>query len=204
MQNLLNSNLVAIQESGSWVSVGYISSTHQQIDIYLRDLWGKILYPEVRKPFREERAWSPDTIYKIIQAIVQNQEKSPVLASVNKLSEKAKGILGANGLKRFETFKKYRWGWDGGNAIPLSNCSTAVMEYFINRFLKFMKQPSLFLTTNGNFQLGWENSRGQKVELEFFSDKIEFFIEALDEEGEINLVESGISRLISKLRENEY
>ncbi len=44
---------------------------------------------------------------------------------------------------------------------------------------------------------------GQKVELEFFPDKIEFYIEASDEEGEIN-IDGEWNWLISKLRENEY
>ncbi|MFO0795013.1 MAG: hypothetical protein U0586_13260 [Candidatus Brocadiaceae bacterium] len=125
-----------------------------------------------------------------------------VIVNTDQLSKKTATILGKNGLERFEAFKKYSKGWDGGFGVPLSNRSIAVMEYFISQFSNFQSEPSLFLTPNGNLQLGWENSHGQVIEMEFYPDKIEYYMEACEIEGKVNLDKKSTDWLISLLYEN--
>lgn len=133
---------------------------------------------------------------------LKKTNKIPI-KNTDQLSPRTIKILGENGITRFEVFKKYSEGWDGGHALPLSHRSTAVMESFINQFFEFHKEPSLFLTPDGNLQLGWENSQGQSIELEFYPNKIEYYIERSSEEGQTSLEETNINWLISELRENE-
>lgn len=141
---------------------------------------------------------------QIIYPYFREPEKplETVFVNIDQLSKKTATILGKNGLERFETFKKYSKEWDGGYSLPLSNRSIAVMEYFINQFSEFNNEPSLFLTPNGNLQLGWENTHGQVIELEFYPDKIEYYIEALEIEGKVNLDKNSMDWLISILFEN--
>ena len=58
--------------------------------------------------------------------------------------------------------------------------------------------PSLFLTLKGNLSLGWEDKNGQSIEVEFYPDKAEYFIESLNEESAVKL--SNIFELTEKLR----
>lgn len=202
MQILLNSAVIPIQGWDTWIIpyVAYIPSNAQDYTEKLhKDIWEGFFYPKIRKSFT--KAWLEAWI-KEIRAI--QEETIPVLANVAKLSKKAMSVVGANGLKRFETFRNCEKGWDGKYSSALSNRSIAVMEYFINKFSDFKMEPSMFLTTNGNLQLGWENISGEKVELEFFPDKIEYYVEALEEEGEVYIYERNVNWLISILRENEY
>jgi len=149
---------------------------------------------------------STDTNYlvRIAYPFWRETEKplEPVFVNIDQLSEKTVTILGKNGLERFETFKKYSKGWDSGCGLPLSHRSVAVMEYFINQFSDFHSEPSLFLTPNGNLQLGWENTHGQVIELEFYPDKIEYYIEACEIEEKVNLDKKSMDWLISMLCEN--
>ena len=126
-----------------------------------------------------------------------------VLTNIEKLSQRVINIIGENGAKRFEVFKQYREGWDNGYGLPLSMRSTAVMESFLYKFSNFKTEPSLFLTRNGNLQLGWENKYGQIAELEFYPDKIEYYMEALDIEGQIGLDEQEIKKTVSMLQHND-
>jgi len=202
MQILLNNTVIPFQERETWI-IPYIPYIPSNAQVYTgkmyRDIWEGFFYPEVRKSFTE--AWL-EALIREIRAI--QEQGIPVLANVAKLSKKAISVLGTNGLRRFETFRNYEKGWDGKFSFPLSNRSIAVMEYFINQFFDFKKEPSLFLTGNGNLQLGWENLLGQKVELEFFPDKIEYYVEAVEEEGQVDINEGNVSWLISVLKENEY
>ena len=202
MQTLLNSAVISFQGWETW-SIPYIPYVPSNTQVYTgklhRDIWEGFFYPEKRKSFTEACL---ETWIKEIRPI--QKQTIPVLANVAKLSKKAISVLGTNGLRRFEIFRNYEKGWDGKFSFSLSNRSIAVMEYFINQFFDFKKEPSLFLTRNGNLQLGWENLFGQKVELEFFPGKIEFYVEAAEEEGQVDIYEGNVNWLISILKENEY
>ena len=126
---------------------------------------------------------------------------------VDELSEDIIKIIGENGLQRFEQFKKYSEGWDFGIGKPLSSHSVASFKLFCKRLSEPIPvdsinspqdEPSLFLTREGNLQLGWEDKEGNKIEIEFFPNKIEYYIEALDDEGEVDLTH--IYQLVDKLK----
>jgi hypothetical protein len=110
-----------------------------------------------------------------------------------------------NGLKRFQEFKKYQKGWDFGIGEPLSHQSVAIFDTFLNLFPYFFgKEPSIFLTRAGNLQLAWEDYENRDIEIEFYPNKIEYYIEIEDLEGEIEISKESIianlEQLIKKLK----
>lgn len=115
------------------------------------------------------------------------------------LSREAIVIIGENGKRRFDEFKKYPKGWYGGKGKKISDWSVSNFERFINN-LPELKQfrPSLFFTLEGNLSLGWKDKNGQSIEIEFYPDKIEYFIEMLDEESSIQI--TNIFELAEKIR----
>jgi hypothetical protein len=115
------------------------------------------------------------------------------------LSEDSKRILGEDGLRRFEEFKHYHLGWDSGHGKPLSSHSVSAFQSFLERWPELADcEPSLFLTHQGNLQLGWKDAHDHIVELEFFRDKIEFYLECLNEEGSVLL--DAQQQLVDKIR----
>jgi hypothetical protein len=109
-----------------------------------------------------------------------------VIKYTDDLSDKSKNILGENGVSRFYDFLLYDEGWDFGRGEPLSKYSIAILDIFLNLFEDLRKrEPSLFLTRSGNLQLSWEDDLEQIIEVEFFPNKIEYYIESNDEEGEM-------------------
>ena len=115
------------------------------------------------------------------------------------LSESSKRIIGENGLRRFEEFKRYHSGWDYGRGKPLSPRSVTVLNSFLEQLPELAaREPSLFLTHQGNLSLGWEDEHGNVVELEFFPNKVEYYIESLNEEGWVGL--EALRQLIDKVK----
>jgi hypothetical protein len=115
------------------------------------------------------------------------------------LGDASKIVIGEHGLRRYEEFRRYHSGWDFGRGAPLSQRSVAAFESFVSQLPDLVRwEPSLFLTHQGNLQLGWENSDGSAAELEFFPDKIEYYLESLSEEGSVDL--SSQQELIEKIR----
>lgn len=126
-------------------------------------------------------------------------ETNSLINSPNELGTNAIKIIGGNGLRRFEQFKEYDEGWEFGTGKPLSSDSIASFNLFCEQFSEpIPNEPSLFLTREGNLQLGWEDKEANKIEFEFFPDKIEYYIEALDDEGVVELKD--ISQLFDKLK----
>lgn|GEM_PF-6964302 len=117
---------------------------------------------------------------------------------VSELSENSKHIVGENGARRFEEFKQYRPGWDHGRGNPLSPRSITTLESFLRQLPELATlEPSLFLTHEGNLQLGWEDVQGNAIEIEFFPDKVEYYIESINEEGAVDL--EALHQLIAKV-----
>jgi hypothetical protein len=143
------------------------------------------------------------------QAISPHQdqwiEEQIEIKIIDEISDKSIDVIGINGLNRFQEFKRYLKGWDFGIGEPLSYQSVAIFDTFLNLspFL-FEKEPSIFLTRAGNLQLAWEDYDDRNIEVEFYPNKIEYFIEAKDVEGEIELNKENIiadlAKLISKLK----
>ena len=125
-----------------------------------------------------------------------NQRSFPrLIAGV--LSENSKRIISENGLRRFEEFKRYPHGWDYGHGKPLSYRSITSLDSFLRQLPAFItREPSLFLTHQGNLQLGWEDKHGNIVELEFFPDKVEYYLESLNDEGMVDL--KGLPQLVGR------
>ncbi len=115
------------------------------------------------------------------------------------LSREATAIIGENGKRRFEEFRTYPNGWYGGKGKKISKWSILNFERFVKEIpeLKLFR-PSLFLTLEGNLSLGWKDKNEQSIEIEFYPDKIEYFIETLDEEASIHL--ANIFWLTEKIR----
>ncbi len=115
------------------------------------------------------------------------------------LSREATAIIGENGKRRFEEFRTYPNGWYGGKGKKISKWSILNFERFVKEIpeLKLFR-PSLFLTLEGNLSLGWKDKNEQSIEIEFYPDKIEYFIETLDEEASIHL--ANIFGLTEKIR----
>ena len=106
------------------------------------------------------------------------------------LSREAIAIIGDNGKRRFDEFKKHSKGWYGGKGKKISEWSVLNFERFVKRIPELRQfQPSLFLTLEGNLELGWEDKNGQEIEIEFYPDKIEYFIESLNEEAVVALAD---------------
>ena len=115
------------------------------------------------------------------------------------LSKNAVTIIGENGWRRFESFAQYPDGWAGGEGKSLSVGSVDTLEMFLRQLPELAAyQPGLFLSHQGNLQLGWEDKSGAEVEIEFFPHKLEYFIESLQEEAEIS--RERMSDLIEKVR----
>ena len=114
------------------------------------------------------------------------------------LSREAIAVIGENGKRRFEEFRNYPNGWYGGKGKELSKWSVLNFERFVKRMSELRQfQPSLFFTLEGNLELGWEDRNGQAIEIEFYPDKIEYFIESLNEESSVALAD--IFRLTEKI-----
>lgn len=115
------------------------------------------------------------------------------------LGEASIGIIGEHGVHRYEEFKRYHSGWDYGRGKRLSPKSVTTLESFVEQLPELAAcGPSLFLTHEGNLQLGWEDGQGNVVEMEFFSDKIEYYIESLNEEGSVEL--EALHQLANKVK----
>lgn len=127
-----------------------------------------------------------------------NRPRRPRLIA-GALSNNSQRIIGENGVRRFEEFKRYAEGWDYGRGRPLSAHSVATLEAFLRQVPELAAQePSLFLTHDGNLQLGWEDAAGGAVELEFFPDRVEYYIESLQEEDSVGL--GDLRRLVDRIR----
>lgn len=128
----------------------------------------------------------------------QDEPKSVSFLDISKATEM---VLGLDGVARLNNFREYEAGWNFGDGAPISPRSLSAMEYFINQFFSFQIIPSIFMSNDGNLLLGWEDSTGKQIELEFFEDSIGYFIESLDEENEIALNRDEISLLVDKLHQ---
>jgi hypothetical protein len=120
-----------------------------------------------------------------------------VIMRVDHLGKATKEAIGEIGCARFDSFLTYEAGWNGGDAKPLSLESVAMIEVFVANFNNFATEPSLFLTQNGNLKLGWEDSTGGAIEVEFMPSAFKYYIERRDEEGSVKIAE--VNKLISKI-----
>lgn len=120
------------------------------------------------------------------------------LKPINDLSKKSIRILGEYGYSRFKEFlDDYKDGWNFGEGKALSEYSIALLDLFLNKVDSFPTEPSIFLTTEGYLQLIWEDKSGQEVMIDFSPTGFIYYIEDLDEEGEIQI--EAVETLIRKV-----
>ena len=98
-------------------------------------------------------------------------------------------VLGSHGVSRLDEFRHYCQGWDNGKGTALSPASEKRFTTFLRKFASELGKvrPSVFLTREGNLQLGWEDKSSKAVEVEFLPDHIEVFIESSNEEGTLRI-----------------
>lgn len=146
-------------------------------------------YSKPRQDYAKQRTQAFES-----QEVEQRQKDNSVL------SREAVAIIGTNGKRRFDDFKGYPNGWYGGKGKELSKGSIFVFEQFI-KYLPELKsvRPSLFLTLEGNLSLGWKDKNTESVEVEFYPDKMDYFIESLDKESSVKL--ANIFELTKKVKE---
>jgi hypothetical protein len=135
---------------------------------------------------------------EVLRVLEQTHPAATLSVLEGQLNEATKRIIGDNGVRRFNEFKRYHKGWDFGRGERLSATSVRIFNWFLGKMPDLAAyEPSLFLTHQGNLQLGWETDQGA-IEIEFFSHKLEFYIEPLNLEDAVALKNS--NSLISRLR----
>ncbi len=145
---------------------------------------------EVLKDEREQTELEANTVSLLegSRKVGVHRAENARQADAVTLSETAIRILGKNGQRRFEEFTRYQAGWDIGSGAPLSLRSATILDTFLARLPGLAAyQPSLFLTHNGNLELGWEDSGGNAIEIEFWPDRIGYYFETLNEERSVRL-----------------
>lgn len=129
-----------------------------------------------------------------------------IIKPTNDLNKNVIDVLRKNGVKRFLELKQYKKGWDFGTGEPMSSQSLAMMETFINLYPQLReKEPSIFLTREGNLQLIWEDNDNNTIEIEFFPDRIEYYLESKEIERTMAISRESVSEnLIKFISELEY
>lgn len=112
------------------------------------------------------------------------------------LDLRTKELLGADGLARYEMLRASK---PSAGERPMSDLSVAVMSAFVASLSDLSFEPSLFLTSSGNLEFGWDDSAGNQISLEFFPDKIEYYIEKCDAEGAVIADSFGMKSIVAML-----
>ena len=111
----------------------------------------------------------------------------------------ARKIIGAGGLSRLREFIGYQSGWDLGQGKPLAPRSVVILGAFLRHLPELEPyRPSLFMTHEGNLELGLEDAGGRSISIEFYPDKIDYYLEGLNEEQTVRV--DLIPQLIEKVR----
>lgn len=137
---------------------------------------------------QQEQNASQISTRSLRQRLLGRAERAENVPPVIQLSVTASRILGQSGTRRFQDFIRYQPGWNLGEASPLSARSVTVTDSFLNHLPELADyNPSVFLTPNGNLELAWEDRAGNAIEIEFWPDRVEYYLEALDEDRSMRL-----------------
>ncbi len=92
--------------------------------------------------------------------------------------------LGSAGLKRLNSFRSLKPGWDFGAGAAMSDVALFHAADFLKKatFPAGVKPPSLFMNKEGNLELGWESSDDKRIYVEFSADAISVYRESSDTE----------------------
>lgn len=149
---------------------------------------GRYTTPEIEPHKRRQR------ILRQVQPARKDPLQSGTRSAPNKmtgLSDETLTVLGENGLRRIEEFRRYPQGWYGGKGDRLSTHSISIFDNFIKRIPELrLFAPSVFLSLSGFLSIGFEDKTGKQIEIEFFPDRIEYFAESLYEESSVGISKS--------------
>ena len=97
--------------------------------------------------------------------------------------------LGARGWGRIHHLRNhYNQPWGEGGGEPLSPRALDGLTRFVSAAtFPSGRQPSVFLTDQGNLELSWEDARGLARQVEFTATGIDYFVAATGEEGSFGL-----------------
>ncbi len=143
----------------------------------------KVPYAVVRRyePVYHITNLGPDSGKFSLENISNDSDRQP--HSISQLHPHARILLGKAGQERFDMFWNETEGWYFGSAGKV--LSRDAVKYF-NRFCSLIEnisEPvSIFMGIEGNLEISWLNKEGYSIEVEFFSDRIEFFFEKTEEE----------------------
>jgi hypothetical protein len=132
--------------------------------------------------------------------LVETIQRSPTtnkIARPLELSKEAVAALGAHNAERFSKLSALQNGWHFGHGKALQSASLRSIEAFLILHNSFPERCSLFLSEDGNLELVWRSERNETTSLEFYGNRIEYYIETLEEEGSIAI--NDISSLVQKL-----
>jgi hypothetical protein len=115
------------------------------------------------------------------------------------LNDSVRQIIGENGVTRLREFARYEQGWDLGRGKPLAPRSVVVLNAFLTQLPQLAAySPSLFMTHEGNLELGSEDSEGRSISIEFYPERLDYYLEGLAEERMIRV--DLIPQLVEKVR----
>jgi hypothetical protein len=113
------------------------------------------------------------------------------------LGAEAAAALGVRGVKRLKAFQQLQPGWDSGRGEALQIDSLRALSSFFEETMLRPPRLSVFMSGEGHLAVSWTDSKDQLIELEFFPDRIEFFIEATGDEGSVPRGDIGSSKLLA-------
>lgn len=88
--------------------------------------------------------------------------------------------LGLNGFQRWQYFRQHfsgKWGDEGQQPVSPRSQQALIKALKILKFPS-SESPSLFLTDDGYFELGWKDRDGKAIQLEFGPHSFEIYLES--------------------------
>ena len=137
---------------------------------------------------------TPDTQHSSKVEVGLLQDQSSAL-----ISDAAKAAIGSEGYKRLENFFRLSGGWDGSASKPIDLNSVGVFSKFFAETAICPNQLGVFMSSQGNVVVNWQDQDNQLVELEFLPSGIEYFIERSGEEGTVPAGDIGFTKLLHRV-----
>jgi hypothetical protein len=155
-------------------------------------------YAQTTKPIHaHEKFYLVITGASLTHSLLNLSQREFNAPSRLQLSPNAITALGEHNAERFAKLSTLKDGWHFGQGNALQSASLRAMELFLAQYNSFPERCSLFLSEEGNLELVWRSEENATISLEFYPDRIEYYIETLDKEGKVSL--SDISTLVQTL-----
>ncbi|TAE25519.1 MAG: hypothetical protein EAZ92_12185 [Candidatus Kapaibacterium sp.] len=155
-------------------------------------------YAQTTKPIHaHEKFYLVITGASLTHSLLNFSQRGFNAPSRLQLSSNARTALGEHNTERFAELSTLKDGWHFGQGNTLQAASLRAMELFLAQYHSFPERCSLFLSEQGNLELVWRSEENETTSLEFYPDRIEYYIETLDKEGEVAIRD--ISTLVQTL-----